>query len=156
MRFHREINAAFAQAGHAPNYSERKLGDAISNRMYTWRLAQRNKVPQSWAAGARANRKHRKRTQDEIMQNNTGKTAELQNIQLAEENKAAEILNPNNQLAEEKGQGMVTPRGTSSLIEGCGCDMETFGIPLPLVQNDFTCTVEAPALPTDLQITTVS
>ena len=43
-RIHAEINGAFLQAGHTPCYSLRKLGDAISNRMYACRLAQRNKV----------------------------------------------------------------------------------------------------------------
>lgn len=133
-RFHAEINAAFAEAGHAAHYSERKLADAISNRMYTWRLAQRNKVPQSWAAGARANR--RKRTMEEVTQNNR---AEVQSNQTKEE-------------------GMVTPRGTASLVDGYACDVETFGLPLPLVQDDFACTVEAPALPADLdlQVSSVS
>lgn len=127
-RIHREINAAFAQAGHTAVYSARKLGDAISNRMYTWRLAQRKKVPQSWAAGARANR--RKRNQAGI--NNTA----------PEKHK------------ETEEEGMVTPRVTASLIDGCTCDAEMFG--LPVVTDDFVCSVEVPAPPTDLEISTVS
>ena len=48
-RIHAEIRSAFLQAGHTPCYSLRKLGDAISNRMYAYRLAQRNKVRASRA-----------------------------------------------------------------------------------------------------------
>ena len=58
-----EVNAAFAREGHPANYSERKLADAISNRMYTYRLSQREATPQSWQTGARAVR--RKRTNEE-------------------------------------------------------------------------------------------
>lgn len=119
-----EVNAAFVREGHAANYSERKLNDAISNRMYTWRLAQRRAIPDSWAAGARSIR--RKRTQDDV----------------AEGPKL------------EDEQGMVTPRGTASTIEGFACDAEIFG--LPVVQDDFACTAIAPGLPADMQIMSIS
>merc|ERR1719231_1329275 len=127
-RIHHEINAAFNQAGHTAVYSARKLGDAISNRMYTWRLAQRQKIPQSWAAGARANR--RKRNLEEANNTRAEKDTEKKDTE----------------------EGMVTPRGTASLIDGCACDAEMFG--LPVVTDDFACTVEVPTLPTDLEVST--
>jgi hypothetical protein len=127
-RIHHEINAAFNQAGHTAVYSARKLGDAISNRMYTWRLAQRKELPQSWAAGARANR--RKRNLEEA--NNTRAEKDTEK--------------------KDNEEGMVTPRGTASLIDGCACDAEMFG--LPVVTDDFACTVEVHALPTDLEVST--
>ena len=54
-----EVNAAFARVGLPAHYSERKLADAISNRMYTHRLSQREATPQSWKAGARSVRRKR-------------------------------------------------------------------------------------------------
>merc|ERR1711939_465038 len=62
---------------------------------------------------------------------------------------------------EKETDGMITPRDTwgdtASLIDGDPCGVEAFGLPLPLVQDDFVCTVQAPAMPSnDLQISSVS
>jgi len=53
----REINADFVRQGHGPIYSGRKLADAISNRLYTHRLAQRKARPTSWTGQGGAGKK---------------------------------------------------------------------------------------------------
>jgi len=143
-RIHSAINVAFVQAGHQAEYSLRKLGDAISNRMYSWRLTQRNKIPQSWAAGARANR--RKRRLEKESKGNT----------VVAEAKVVEQ-------AAEKGheQGMVTPRGMASHVDAYACDGELYGLPVVgELSNDFSCTIDVPALPThpptDLAMSSIS
>jgi hypothetical protein len=127
-RIHREINAAFVRAGHKAEYSARKLSDAISNRMYTWRLAQRKQVPQSWAAGARANRRKRNQKESQEIQANR---VEQEHEQKHEQELELELeLEKEREKEKEKEHGMVTPRGTASLIDSCGCDADIFGVPV--------------------------
>ena len=136
------VNAAFVSAGLEPVYTERKVSDAASNRIYTYRVKQRkanSSLQQAGGATANLPRVRQQRTASPAAEN-PARAAQCQHDDIVRGSAGAGDMDCPLGAAE----AAVVARPCGNEIHGCRCDEPEPATPTPSAVSLSTWTSSLP------------